>query len=298
MSLPPANSMLLYATEFGGDTPTSTLDADVDRCKANHEWCIFYGHIITTSTPLDQNQYASSSFNDFVAHIAATGIQVKTLTQVLQNEPYSTTFVSSTPVSDVPQIPPLAVPTSTSLSIPYIQTNFTNLGSWAGSWGRFSGSSALLDIGANASTTGASAIFGGSKSWTDYTFNSVFDWVKGQTVNLVARYTDNDNYATCEFNDSTPGSVSISLEEYVNGVRYTLAKGIAQGDYGAGDTNIHASIEVQGTQGTCSFNNHVVTGFNYTIDLPFSGAIGYDVWDPATNNSQILVKKIDVEKNY
>ncbi len=75
--------MLLYATEFGGLTPTSTLDADVDRCMANHEWCIFYGHIITTSTPMTQDEYGSASFNDFIAHIAATGIPVRTMTDVL-----------------------------------------------------------------------------------------------------------------------------------------------------------------------------------------------------------------------
>ena len=86
-TLPTANPMMLYSTELGGTTPTSTLDADVDRCEANHEWCIFYGHIITTSTPTDQDEYASSSFNDFVAHIAQVGIQVKTMTQVLSNEP-------------------------------------------------------------------------------------------------------------------------------------------------------------------------------------------------------------------
>ncbi len=86
-TLPPANPMLLYATEFGGSTATSTLDADVDRCMTNHEWCIFYGHIITTSIPLNQDQYSSASFNDFIAHIAAVGIPVKTITDVLHSLP-------------------------------------------------------------------------------------------------------------------------------------------------------------------------------------------------------------------
>ena len=83
-TIPPANPMLLYATEFGGSVATSTLDADVDRCQENHEWCIFYGHIISTSTPIDQDQYSKTAFDDFIAHIAATGIAVRTMTQVLK----------------------------------------------------------------------------------------------------------------------------------------------------------------------------------------------------------------------
>lgn len=128
-TLPVANPMLLYATEFGGSTPTSTLDADVDRCMANHEWCIFYGHIITTSTPENQNQYSSASFNDFVAHIAQVGIPVKTITQVLGNEPQlpapSEASLQSPP--GAPSIITSSVPTSTlTLPLPYSESNFTN----------------------------------------------------------------------------------------------------------------------------------------------------------------------------
>jgi peptidoglycan/xylan/chitin deacetylase (PgdA/CDA1 family) len=297
-TLPPANPMMLYATEFGGNTPTSTLDADVDRCAANHEWCIFYGHIITTSTPQNQDQYASASFDDFVAHIAADGIPVKTITQVLGSEPYSSSpSAASVPVATQMTLPAGSI--ASGLSIPYVQNGFANASNWESTWGNFSASSAFLNLGANASTTGATATLGGSSSWTDYKMSATFDWISGQTVGLIARYQNDNNYVRCEFYAVAPGVMSMQLEQYVNGAENVIVTGGVNGDSGVGDKNVNASIEVQGTQGTCSYDNHTISnaGGGYTVSL-LSGGIGFTTWDPTLGNSQIHIKSVDVENPY
>jgi hypothetical protein len=303
-TLPVANPMLLYATELGGTTPTSTLDADVDRCMANHEWCIFYGHIITTSTPTDQDQYASSSFNDFVAHIAQVGIPVKTLTDVLANEPnlpapseaslQSPSGVASQFSADTTS----AISTSTpGLAVPYAESGFIGDTNWHEAWGSMTvASSGYMNMGANASTTGATIYLANSTNWSNYVFGAVFDWVRGKTVDLIANYVDDDNYVTCEFDDTVPGQVRVTLEQYMHGKRYVLGEGTDLVENGVGETNIHASIGVQGTQEVCSFNNHVVTSQNgSTINPPYSGGIGFSLWDPTLNNSTIVVKSVAVK---
>lgn len=315
-TLPPANPMMLYSTELGGDTPTSTLDADVDRCEANHEWCIFYGHIITDTAATDQDEYASSSFNDFVAHVAQVGIPVKTITDVLANIPQlpapslaslqSPASLIPPPASAAPTATVAIAPTSTApapptppLQLPYIENNLAGESNWQDTWGTMTiDPSGFMDLSANASTTGSEAELENSSAWTDYNFATTFDWVKGQTVSLIARYTDSGDYVECEFNDETPGSVEIFLRQYIKGEEYDLSSAIASNDSGVGDTNANGSISVKSNEAACSFNNHVVSEYGTTLNPPFSGGIGFSTWDPTVNNSEIVVKSVTVTSNH
>ena len=307
-TLPVANPMMLYATEFGGDTPTSTLDADVDRCMANHEWCIFYGHIITTSTPENQDQYASSSFNDFIAHIAQVGIPVRTITDVLANEPDlpapSEASLQSPTSTIISAITNTNTPTSTSdESMPFTQGNFAENSNWQSTWGTKNvSSSTFILLAANALTSGASTILANTENWTDYQFNTTFDWTKGQEVGLIGRYVDDKNYLSCEFEDTSQfgeGGVTMKLVQDINGHQETLETGGAPNYKGIGANGIKAYIRVYGPYATCSFNGQTLPEYDMTIyPPPMDGGIGFTIWDPSLDNSGIVVKNVDVEPVY
>ena len=88
------------------------------------------------------------------------------------------------------------------LTLPYSETNFSNDPDWEKSWGTMSvDPSNFLDIGANASTTGGGVSLIGLGAWTNYTFSTIFTWVKGQTVSLIARSSDNRDDLYCEFDN-------------------------------------------------------------------------------------------------
>ena len=160
-------------------------------------------------------------------------------------------------------------------------------------------SSGVMDINANASTTGSSVHLASSSKWSNYTFSATFNWIKGQTMGLIANYMDDDNYVVCEFDASSAGQVQTTLEQYMNGSMHVLGTGTDYVEGGVGESNIQASIEVQGTQETCSFNHHVTTSqLGATINPPYSGDIGFTTWDPTLNNSAIVVKSVDVKENY
>jgi len=141
-------------------------------------------------------------------------------------------------------------------------------------------------------------LLGGTSAWGDYTFQATLDWTKGETFGLIARYQNNKNYAVCEFSEPYLGEVQISLEQYINGNKILLGSGEDTSYNELGGSNINAYIEVQGTNETCSFNNHVVSGLSSTLSPPFSGGIGFITWDQNVNNSQIIVKNINVTNNY
>ena len=222
-----------------------------------------------------------------------------------------------TPVTtDIAMLPaPLVVssvasstqPTPTSivsdLSIPYTQNNFGNNTNWQSTWGTMTvESSTLMGLGANVATTGSSAILANTEDWTDYQFNATFDWTKGQEVGLIGRYVDDNNYLVCAFESMVtfgePG-VTIDLEQYTNGVQRTLETGAALGYNGIGDKDISAYIKTRGSYVTCSFNGQTLPEYDMTIyPAILKGGIGFTTWDPALNNSEIVVKNVNVEGNY
>jgi len=280
---------------------------------ANHEWCIFYGHIITTSTPENQDQYGSSSFNDFIAHIAQVGIPVKTITDVLANEPdlpapSEASLQSPIVAAPAPTSTPVSVASSTAtstpgLSIPYVANNFAGDKNWQRTWGTKNvSSSTFMLLAANALTSGASTILANTENWTDYQFNTTFDWIKGQEVGLIGRYVDDKNYLSCEFEDTSQfggSGVTMKLVQDINGHQETLETGGAPNYKGIGANGIKAYIRVYEPYATCSFNGQTLPEYDMTIyPPPMEGSIGFTIWDPSLDNSGIVVKNVDVEPVY
>jgi hypothetical protein len=166
---------------------------------------------------------------------------------------------------------------------------------WGNWWGAMSENGGVLTVGASASTTGGGALLEGSNSWSDYTFQANVDWIKGETFGLVARYVDPGDYLLCDFDEPAPGTVYMSLRQYVNGVGTNLATGDVPNYEQVGGVGIDAILEVSGGQASCSFNGTVVSTFDLSAASNIqSGEIGFTTWDAAMDNSEIIVHTIGV----
>ena len=118
--------------------------------------------------------------------------------------------------SVIAAISPAPVPPATAqVSLPYHSTTFSD---WKGSWGTIStASDGTLLVAANASTTGAEAIFPASLHWTDYRYSADVSTNNGE-ITLIGRYRDDDNLLACTFVANT-----VSLIERINGDTKTVA---------------------------------------------------------------------------
>ncbi len=215
----------------------------------------------------------------------------------------------STPAITVPLAPaeasepsiPVAAPAhaiaTTTKSLPLFLDTFDKSQGWQGWSGNFEVATDSLTIGASSAGTSGGILLSGTQAFGNYTFQATLDWVQGETFGLVARYTNNKNYVACEFDEVALGDVQINLEQYINGDEYTIVQGDVNGWDQWGGSNIVAAIQVQNSQGTCSFNGHIIStaGTGNTINPPFSGRIGFTTWDSDKNNSEIVVKQVSVD---
>jgi peptidoglycan/xylan/chitin deacetylase (PgdA/CDA1 family) len=180
---------------------------------------------------------------------------------------------------------------SVHLSLPYQETNFSNDPNWEKSWGVLAvDQSNFLDIGANASTTGGGALLAGSSAWTNYIFTATLDWVKGQTLSLLARYNDNNDDVSCEFDNTG----SIRIYRLSGGQQVVLGQGTAPSFSTLNDVTV--SIQVNDGHVQCGLDSSIVPDYiNWGMPPQLlQGGIGFDTWDPQANNSQIIVKQVSV----
>ena len=215
--------------------------------------------------------------------------------------PETTTPTSTpAPVSVAAVLTPATSTTVASSSLPYSIGTFGNSfgdnDGWTSWWGNFSQANGVLTVGANATGTGGEAFFLGSYGWSDYTFQATIDWVKGQTFGLIARYESDQNYVVCDFTEQQVGLVTMNLDQFVDGKQTNLAWGSVSNYNELGGAGIPVAIEVHGNQGTCGINGHAIsTVFDGTTLTPtLWGAIGFSTWDPAVNNSEIVVHNVGV----
>jgi peptidoglycan/xylan/chitin deacetylase (PgdA/CDA1 family) len=91
-TFPPADRYRLRAissisTFSGGVTPSSITTAttgEIDKCKANKSWLIMVFHDLTAGAPAATTQCQQSDFDAIVAAIAAAGVPVRTVADVLR----------------------------------------------------------------------------------------------------------------------------------------------------------------------------------------------------------------------
>ena len=129
----------------------------------------------------------------------------------------------------------------------------------------------------------------GSNLWGDYAFTAKIQWLRGSNVMLLARYTDDSNYVACNFSEK-----NIRIEQRLNNEDILLTE--VKNNFGIPKNDFEASIMVGGNKIQCLMNGSAVAyADTYLNPAPSIGGIAFKTWDPITNNSEVLIKKVDVE---
>lgn len=80
----PADARKLRVFYITNTVPLANAIAAVDKARLHREWIILVFHQLVTSTPATSTEWSAADFATLVAHIATTGIPVKTIGQVLE----------------------------------------------------------------------------------------------------------------------------------------------------------------------------------------------------------------------
>lgn len=171
------------------------------------------------------------------------------------------------------------------------QDTFSYYNGWIKMWGfgSISPKEKIMSLGSGASSTGSLVLLDGSYLWKNYKFKSNISLVKGQTFSLFARYMSENDYVSCVF---TPEYVRIV--HMVNGQKELVIDN--RHELGAYSENNEVSITVNGKDVICSVGEQMLVRQDRIENLPEHGGIGFETWDPEKNNSEIIVKAVQVEE--
>ncbi|MEK7452971.1 MAG: hypothetical protein AAB614_01930, partial [Patescibacteria group bacterium] len=129
----------------------------------------------------------------------------------------------------------------------------------------------------------------GTLNWTNYIFNSNLDWNKGSHLLLTGRFQDDKNYVACLFNDE-----KLRIEQYLKGKRIIIVE--KQTFFKMPKNNAQFGISVNGNKVECLVDgNSVISAYNLDPALSHGG-IGFKTWDQEINNSEIIIKMVNVEQ--
>lgn len=224
--------------------------------------------------------------------------------------PIPTQVPPSTPIPTkpvpVPDSTPPAQPTSTTPivpALPYAQSDFTGDKNWSAPWGTMTITSAgSIDMLPKINGTGATVVLKNPLNWSNYTLRANVNWVSGETFGLVADYKDGSDYVECEYDETDPDSIIITLKQYTKGVQTNLAQ---SGEFIWNDTvrsSVNVSMVVNAGYATCGFDGHsfsniIPTPGRYLIGGTQTGAVGVTMWDPSPNTAEVIVNSIKVTSN-
>lgn len=170
--------------------------------------------------------------------------------------------------------------------LPY-QDNFGGDNGWEKGWGIFNIENQRLVLGKNTSTTGSMAVLDGAYLWKNYIFNAKMDWIKGENVSVLARYINDKNYIVCSFSDD-----KLRIEQYLGGKKRIVVE--KKTLFEIPKRNVQLGIVANNDKVECLVNGNSVIYSYYLSPALSHGGIGIKTWDPEINNSEVIVKNIDV----
>ena len=172
-------------------------------------------------------------------------------------------------------------------TLPYADTFEQGAPGWIRTWGSMHTQGGVLALGAQTDTTGSTAFLDGSRSWKEYSFQAVLDWLSGNNVVLMARYHDEANHLACNFTDDT-----VRIERYTDGTFALLRE--AERPSAVSTHDLPLEIRVEGNTIECVVGGYAVSYTDDESSVIHRGGIGFKTWDPQAGNSAIAVKEIFV----
>ena len=173
------------------------------------------------------------------------------------------------------------------VSLPY-KENFSNDYQWIANAGNISLENNKLIM--KSDEAGASAYVDGSGAWKDYEYavivgNEIFN---NETVSLLARYNDAQNYASCQFN----GDAVLIKQNSAKDGQTILASIKANADYRENGDN-ELKVRAYGDTIQCFINGKPVARAE-TGKMPLSGGIGIKLWSPNLKSNLLSVSNLEV----
>lgn len=175
-------------------------------------------------------------------------------------------------------------------NLPYADS-FKELSGWTRTWGRLEEHDGSIAIGAAPNTTGSSVFLEGTYLWENYDFLAVLDLLKGQSISLLARYKDNENFATCVFSTDL-----VRVEERIHGKDRILAES-REPLYlmELPKENLRFGIRISGDTVQCTVDSAIRVSASGLARELVHGGIGFKTWDPTLGNSEVRVRQVTVK---
>ncbi len=150
---------------------------------------------------------------------------------------------------------------------------------WTSAYGRFSPRGETALIGPKASEKGSQgslAIFTDGGAWTDYRVTTHMKWGTTETYGLVARYTDDRNYVSCDFSDNYS---MVSLFQVKNGFSTQLGDTpeLPRKSFYERDIEHVNEIEVVGNRVSCYLDGDRVISMNVP-GISATGTVAVASW--------------------
>jgi hypothetical protein len=174
-------------------------------------------------------------------------------------------------------------------SLPF-KDDFLGYSGWTKTIGKAELTSIGLHIKTGEGTTG-SVFLDGTRGWVNYAFSATVNWLKGSNLSLLARYSDDSNYLSCNFSTDR-----VRIESKIKGETSVLSEEKRALDFPV--ESMIFGIRTEGNVIECLIDNRIVLVHNNEQNLLSSGGIGFRNWDAISGNGVVTVQKVNVEREW
>lgn len=170
--------------------------------------------------------------------------------------------------------------------LPY-SDDFESYDGWIKGWGRLTFRQGIMAIGENRQNDNL-VFLDGTYLWENYTYNVEIRSLDGETVSLVARYNDANNYIACEYADR-----HIRIKQRSNNKVSILAE--ERPEYNLSRSDLKIGMKVNGDYVECLMDNISIVNSQMTDPALSRGGIGIKTSSPLIDESGVIVRRVNVE---
>lgn len=170
-------------------------------------------------------------------------------------------------------------------SLPYID-NFVSDKGWLEISADIFIKNDTLIIKTKENSASATALLDGSYLWNNFLYTSTVNSYKSQTISLIARYSDNDNYLQCDFKPN-----NIKLKVIRNNIETLISESKIEIQNFEG-INLGMGVSKYGVD--CRVNGEIVTSGVYDVRSNHGG-VGIKIWDKTPGFASIVLSGVKVE---
>ena len=185
--------------------------------------------------------------------------------------------------------------TSSPVSLPYtFSPSASSMQKWYSYFGDFGGgASGQIEAGPSpaARTTGSMTVFRGGHDWVDYHTEAVVNWGQVSVFSLLVRFADDGDFASCAFSRYGE-TVQLYTVSKGKSVLVSQSPPLAVKDYEPWK-DVHVGAGVVGSRVSCFIDGQVQLSGGLP-DLPSSGSVGLETWDPNPDAAPDTLTSLEV----